>query len=115
MKPWVKVAIIVAVVLVAVAIIKRYTGPDRSAEPFMIMSQQFDTVPPQSFQVPQPPLMVNDQLTAMPQPMATVPVLTEVATALPAAAPTMVPTFVPMSLPPEAAMGPTGTPVLVSA
>lgn len=108
MKPWVKVLIVMFIVVLVIQLIKHTTGsdddddyvtPSNDETYIQYLPDLFDTVPPaqqqQPFQVQQPPLIVNNALTAT-------PVLTQVASDLPAVAPTMVPTFVPTTVLPAA-------------
>lgn len=109
MKPAVKVLIVVAVVLIAVHLIKRSVYGNDSFIPFL--RQEFETVPPSApFIVTPVPLVVNDKLddpnplVATPPPVTLKPILTQVGTQRPAVVPTMVPTFVPsvVPMPPKA-------------
>lgn len=103
MEPIVKVLIVAVVVVVVVHIAKTWLAHDDvvatlAPETYIPwIQQEFATVPPQDFVVPNPPLVVSGELTAPPATLT--PVLTQVATSLPAVAPTMVPTYVPTGIP----------------
>jgi hypothetical protein len=121
-KPWVRVVVVVALVLVAVQIIKMF--PWQRDEDFVSFeATEFETVPPSaSFDVTDRPLVVNDALTATMGPATMgptladatmgpatmVPVLTYLPTDLPTAVPTAVPRPVMMSAAPmmDLTMGP---------
>jgi hypothetical protein len=127
MRPYVKVLIVVAVVLVVVHVLKAYTHGTSGTDTFVdFPPMEFQTVPPQPHFVVTPvPLVVSGDVTTPPVPMTPppvlaqrvstpptlMPVLTEVATQLPSAAPTMVPTYVPSAVP---GMVPTVIPTLVT-
>lgn len=110
MEPAVKVLLVVAVAFVAISL-WRSSSSAPSRETFANwINQEFVTVPPTPFVVPNKPLIVSADVTAAPSPPPTlppltppppavsqtpVPVLTQVGTDAPAVVPTLVPTLVP--------------------
>ena len=106
MKSWVKVLVVVAIVLIAVQIIKRFSSPgDDGNEKFLhYIATEFETVPPNTFQVTPYPMMVNGNIMMDASTIETqMPMLMQVATDLPSVVPVMVPVATTVPIIPSSA------------